>query len=227
MSVRIRRPRPLACADAVAKADDDGLEGVPRGDPAEEGNRARAVRVVELQNCRLRERVGRPRPGHRVIRIALQLGRAANVGLGQDRLGVALEQGRGREVERLSRNDLLWLTDVGQGLFVRHVAAGGETGQHHRRRHQPQERAPVGLRSGRRRPGTRPRRSGESLGLCDVLETAPEAPALAVGEATAKGCQVRHGFRRRKDRQRMAGWRTGGHGRSIGDRYSSGSDCRR
>ncbi len=121
-------------------AADGADEAAPGTHLTELGGGARAVRVVEGQNRRLREEVGAAL-ARRMIGVALDLRRPAFVALDEQPRGHAAERRRGREEQRLAGHDLFGLPHVRHDELVGLHGAGGDAGQCERRAHQLQEAA--------------------------------------------------------------------------------------
>ncbi len=104
----------------------------------------RAIGIVEAEDVRLAEHVGRPE-ALRVVGVALDLRRPPLVALHEDAARVAVVGDRGGEVERAARHELLRLPDVGEDLLRGLLRAGGQTGQRQRGPHEGEE-LPAALR---------------------------------------------------------------------------------
>ena len=122
-------------ARAARKGDEvgpgRGLRGLAGG--AARANGAGAVGVVEVEHAGLREHVRRAL-AHRVLGVALDLGRAPFVALDQQALQDAAHREGRRVVVGDAGDDLLGLAGVRQDLLLR-AAAAGEAGHRHRRAH--------------------------------------------------------------------------------------------
>ena len=101
----------------------------------------RAVGIVEIENRRLRERIGGTGEA-RDVRISLELGGASVVGRGDERKRPAAARHRGRVVQRFARDLPLDALGVGHAVQERAAAAGeAEPGQRDRRAHELHEAA--------------------------------------------------------------------------------------
>ncbi len=132
--------RPLPVEGAA-----QGGEGVvPGGGLAEAGDVLGAIRVVQGQHGGLMVGVGRPQAGG-VLRVALDLGRPAEVAFGQQADADAAQRHGGGEEQRLAGNDFFRRPDVGlQGdRRGRPDRAAADAGQGQRRPHQGQELPPA------------------------------------------------------------------------------------
>ena len=140
VSVRMRTPTPcVACCDDSAEPRGVGkrAEGP---DLTEVGDRLRAVGVVQPEDGRLREEVGRS-PAGRMLRVAFDLRRTAFVALDEQPCAGAGKRHRGRVEERLARNEFLGLAHVRHQLLGRLARARADAGKRQRRAHQLQEAA--------------------------------------------------------------------------------------
>ena len=102
----------------------------------------RAVRIVQIQQRRLRKRI-RLALRHRVLRIALQLDRPERIRLHQHRNRARRERIRRRKVHRLAENQVLGLLDVREDRLVRLLRATRQSSQRQRSAHHLQEPAPA------------------------------------------------------------------------------------
>ena len=98
-----------------------------------------AVGIVEVEQRRLREHIGRAEAG-RVRRVAFNLGRPSFVALDEQAGRAATERHRGCVEQRPAGNDVLRLAGVGKNLLRRLARAARHPGERERRSHQLQER---------------------------------------------------------------------------------------
>ena len=118
-----------------AHGADERAEGP---DLTEIGERLRAIGIVEIEDSGLREHV-RGAPARRVIGVAFNLGGPAFVRLDEQTQARSAERHGRRVEERLARDDLLRLPNVGNNPLVRLPGAGGDPGQGKRGAHQLEE----------------------------------------------------------------------------------------
>ena len=151
-----------------------GQERAPRADPPGLGDGLGAVGVVERQDGSLCEGVGRTQAGG-MVRVALDLGRAAHVALDEDAGREPAERKGGGEEERLARHEFLGRSHVGDDRLGGRPAARAQAGECERRAHEAQELAAVdGVEEPRRvtRELLRQER-GRSRSLGQLLEGVP------------------------------------------------------
>jgi len=115
-------------------------ESRPRPNLAERHERLRSIGIVQAEDGRLREDVGRAQAA-RVPWVAFHLGRPSLVAFDQQAGRDAAERHRRRKEQRPARNHLLGLTDEGDDRFGRLPRAGGHTGECQRCTHQFQKGA--------------------------------------------------------------------------------------
>lgn len=121
---------------------------VPAARAAEVLHDLRAVRIVEIENRRLREAVGSAQAGG-MLGIALHFDRPAHVALRQQAEAVAAKRHGGGVEQRPARNHFLGRLHIGHDLLGRLPRAGGQARQGKGRAHQPEEvaagdRVPLG-----------------------------------------------------------------------------------
>ena len=114
----------------------------PRADLLQIRHRLGAVRIVEAVESGLGERVGRAET-RRVKRVPLRLRGPPHVAFDQEAGRIAPERHRGREEERLARNDLFGLPDVRNDLLRRLPRARRQPRQGQRHAPELQEFSPV------------------------------------------------------------------------------------
>ena len=141
--VRNLQPRTLDRTLRLADPEQDGLDVLPGVDPRLVRHHLRAVRVVEREDGRLGEGIGRTQAG-RMVRIPLDLGRPPHVALDQDAAREPVRRDRRGEEQGLTRHDLLGSLHVRHDRFGRLDGAAAQAAQGHRGRHQPQELAAAG-----------------------------------------------------------------------------------
>src|SRR6185436_15989866 len=100
----------------------------PRTNLAQIRQRARPVRVVQIQYRRLRMNVRRPETG-RMKRVALDLGWPTLVALDEESGRHPADRHRGGVEQRPTRNDLFGLPDIRDDLFRRLAGAGRDAGK--------------------------------------------------------------------------------------------------
>ena len=102
----------------------------------------RAVRIVQIQQRRLRHRI-RLALRHRVVRVAVHLDRAERVRLHQHRNRARRERKRRRKIHRLAQDQVLGRLHVRKNRLVRLLGAPGQPGERQRSSHHLQEAAPA------------------------------------------------------------------------------------
>ncbi len=102
----------------------------------------RAVRIVQIQQRRLRKRI-RLALRHRMLRIALHLDRPERIRLHQHRNRARRERIRRRKVHRLAQNQILRLLDIRKDRLIRLLRATRQPSQRQRRAHHLQKAAPA------------------------------------------------------------------------------------
>jgi hypothetical protein len=125
----LRRQRRADCAK----------KGGPRTNLAEVGQRLRAIGIVQIEDCGLREDVGRAAAA-RVQRVALDLRRPPFVAFDKQPGCRTAERHRRREEQRHARNQFFGLADVRDDLLGRLARACRDAGERHRGAHQLEER---------------------------------------------------------------------------------------
>ena len=116
-------------------------ETAPGADLAPIHHGLRPVGVVHRQDRALTEQVRRA-DARGVIGVAFELGRTPHVAFGQQARADAAERHRRGKEQRLARDDVFRLTNVGDDELVGLSRAGGGAGQRDRGAHQLQESAP-------------------------------------------------------------------------------------
>ena len=103
--VRMRNPAPWFAAILSRCVQQRGLQQLPIGRQTMRRYRGGAIRIVEIQQLRLREHVGGAE-ARRMLRIALHLDRPAHLMLDDNAGGVAIHDVGGAVKVRQSRNDI-------------------------------------------------------------------------------------------------------------------------
>ena len=119
-----------------------GEKRAPRLDLTAEGDRLGPIRIVQIEDGRLSDRVGSPETG-RMLRVAFDFGRTPHMAFDQDRLRNAGQRDRAGEKQGTAGDDVLGLLDVGNNLFGRLFGARADSGERERRAHQLQELTPA------------------------------------------------------------------------------------
>ena len=173
------QPQPLAAGrqQGLTAGEQRGDKPFPALDLSVADDRPRAARIVQGQQAGLHRRACRAE-ARRMQLVAFDFDRAPHRMLQQHALGVAFAGKRGRIIARDGRHEIGRLLDIGHELLrIGFGAAAGQRRQHHRRRHDLQEPAPVDPIE--RRPETRRLaldKLGEVRAVSQFLQSAPVVP---------------------------------------------------
>ena len=134
------QPGALSCPQLLQPPAEHIDEILPSRDLAQVRHRLGSIGVVERQHRGLGERITGPQ-AIGVVGVALDLGRAPQLALGQQPDAVAAQRHGRREVERPTRRDAgVGLLNVGDDLLAR-LRTGAQACQRQRGRHELQKRS--------------------------------------------------------------------------------------